>query len=100
MNTCTQPIQLHIVFGENPFCLRYHRNDINNTILSLFEEGRQWNLSHKKYKVFPLVNPIQNEYHSTLFFFLLLSKLIITDIGLRQLTQSKQINQHCGFDYL
>lgn len=33
-------------------------------------------------------------------FFLLLSKLIITDIGLRQLTQSKQINQHCGFDYL
>lgn len=32
--------------------------------------------------------------------FLLLSKLIITDIGLRQLTQSKQINQHCGFDYL
>lgn len=33
-------------------------------------------------------------------FFLLLSKLIITYIGLRQLTQSKQINQHCGFDYL
>lgn len=31
-------------------------------------------------------------------------KLIIIDIGLRQLTQSKQINhrlsQHCGFDYL
>lgn len=37
-------------------------------------------------------------------FFLTKSKLIITDIGLRQLTQSKQINhrlsQHCGFDYL
>lgn len=63
MNTCTQPVHQHILFGENPFCLRYHRNDIYNTILSLFEECRQWNLNFlisdsQKSKVFPLVNPI------------------------------------------
>lgn len=45
MNTCTQQIHLHIVFVENPFRLRYHGNDIYNTILSLFEEGLQWNLN-------------------------------------------------------